>query len=120
MEVNNAQDIIDSRDIIERIEELKSFEGSVELDDIEKEELEVLKALNEAGQENCVDWDYGEALIRDDYFKNYAQSLAEDCGLIDDDIIWPTNCIDWDQAVSELQMDYTTINYDGVEYWIRM
>ena len=27
--------------------------------------------------------------------------------------------IDWAQAAHELQMDYTSVDFDGVTYWIR-
>ena len=28
-------------------------------------------------------------------------------------------CIDWAQAARELRMDYTSVDFDGVTYWIR-
>jgi hypothetical protein len=28
-------------------------------------------------------------------------------------------CIDWNEAASELQMDYTAVEFDGVTYWVR-
>jgi hypothetical protein len=35
------------------------------------------------------------------------------------DLKWPFTCIDWEQAASELQMDYSAVDFDGVIYWIR-
>ncbi|KKL86611.1 hypothetical protein LCGC14_1942930, partial [marine sediment metagenome] len=64
------------------------------------------------------DW-YPVTLIRDSYFKEYAQELADDIGAIDSDLTWPNNCIDWDQATRELQMDYSTVEFDGITYWYR-
>jgi hypothetical protein len=58
-------------------------------------------------------------MIRDSYFKEYAQEFAEDIGAINKNASWPNTCIDWDQAARELQMDYTSVNFDGVTYWIR-
>ena len=114
--VDKYQDTIDSRDIIERIEELEADEESLEHD--EKEELEALRKLaGEAGSSQ--DWEYGETLIRDSYFRDYAQELAEDCGMIKSDCSWPYTCIDWDQAANELKMDYFCVDFDGVDYWIR-
>jgi hypothetical protein len=62
---------------------------------------------------------YPLSMIRDDYFVSYAQELAEDIGAIDVNASWPARCIDWDQAARELQMDYSTVEFDGVTYWYR-
>lgn len=77
-----------------------------------------LKALADQG-EDFADWDYGLTLVRESYFKDYAQELAEECGLISVDAKWPNNCIDWDQAARELEVDYSQIDYDGISYFVR-
>ena len=121
-EISNHNDIIDSRDIIERIDELENMsldEDGNGLDEDETKELEILYALQKEGEDYSPDWKYGETLIRDTYFKDYAMELAEDIGAINSDSNWPNNCIDWDQAARELQMDYTMIDFDGIDYWIR-
>lgn len=64
------------------------------------------------------DW-YPVTLIRDSYFKTYAQELADDIGAIDANATWPNTCIDWDRAARELRMDYTSVSFDGVDYWVR-
>ena len=69
--------------------------------------------------EGCGDWRYGETLVRDSYFANYAQQLAEDIGAVNANASWPNNCIDWAQAARELKMDYTAVDFDGVTYWLR-
>ncbi len=112
---SNMDDVLDSRDIIERIELLESLEDR---DELEAEELTALKALTEEAS-GSPDWSYGETLIRDSYFQNYAQELAEDCGMLKDATSWPLTCIDWEQAARELQYDYTSAEFDGVTYWIR-
>lgn len=151
-EISNSDDVIDSRDVIARIEELEArieeladmeaaddgaSNGAPDADydlgalwakdreeleaerDEAKAELKALKALAEQASGYAADWQYGEALIRDSYFKEYAQELAEDIGAIDRNATWPNTCIDWDQAARELQMDYTSVEFDGVTYWIR-
>ncbi len=118
----NTDDVIDSRDVIERIEELEAELEEASRDEANNndiEELTILKTLAEEG-ENSPDWPHGEALIRDTYFQEYAQELAEDCGMVTDGANWPNNCIDWEQAARELQMDYMNVEFDGVEYWIRV
>lgn len=118
-DITNAADVIDVRDIIARYEELEgtdNVEDSLE----ESELLELLEALEGMGGDE--EWRgawYPITLIRDSYFRTYAQELAEDIGAINADAAWPNNCIDWDQAARELRMDYSSIEYGGVTYWTR-
>jgi antirestriction protein len=56
-------------------------------------------------------------LIADKYFEDYAQDYAEEIGAINDDVKWPNNHIDWEAAAEELQSDYTSVTFDGNEYW---
>lgn len=139
---SNTDDVIDSRDVIARIEELESelqdaHEGESDppallfqdwvhraagndahtLQDAAVE-YRALKALADQG-EGYGDWDHGETLIRESYFQDYAQELAEDCGMIPKDLAWPCTCIDWEQACRELKMDYTEVDFDGVSYFMR-
>lgn len=112
--ISNSDDMIDLSDVIARIEELS---GECANEDY-AEELAALESLAEEAK-GCADWQYGETLIRDSYFKTYAQDLAEDIGAIDRDATWPNTHIDWDAAAEELQMEYTSVDFGGVEYWIR-
>lgn len=112
-DISNRDDVIDSRDVIERLEEL---DGSDEPEEVE--EREALEKLAEEA-EGSPDWTYGETLIRDSYFEDYARELAEDSGMIKGDESWPLNCIDWERAADELKADYFSVDFDGVEYWIR-
>ena len=105
---SNADDLIDSRDVIDAIE-------NADLDD---DELKALKELAEEAS-GSPDWEYGETLIRDSYFENYARELAEDTGAIKGDEDWPLRHIDWEAAADELKNDYFSVDFDGVEYWIR-
>ena len=117
--IHNTEDIIDSRDVVERIEWLEGVGlGTVDIDDVERDELKALRKLAEEAS-SSPDWIYGAALIRDSYFEDYAQELAEDCGLAAETDQWPNPCIDWSQAARELQHDYTLVDFDGVDYWIR-
>jgi hypothetical protein len=85
----------------------------------EAEELAALEALAKEAEGYCSDWDSGAQLIRDSYFEDYAQELADDIGAIDSDAKWPLNCIDWTQAARELQQDYTSVEFGDVTYWVR-
>ena len=99
-----------------------SYEGLGGLDDDESEELKTLTDLlddlkgNGGNEQWRGDW-YPLTLIRDTYFKDYAQELAEEIGAIPKNNRWPCTCIDWEQASQELQMDCSSVEYDGVTYW---
>lgn len=116
-EISNTQDIIDSRDVIARIEELQD-QDDLTMHNDDREELHALLDLAEEG-ESLSDWEYGETLIHDNYFDEYAEQLAEDIGLIDPEAGWPLNCIDWERAADLLRQDYTEISFGGEIYWGR-
>lgn len=133
--VDLSADVIDVRDIIARVLELRDERdeynekmGSPDawdgVPDGEPEELAMLEdILSElagyGGDEEFEgDW-YPVQLIAESYFQEYAQDLAEDCGMVDTNARWPMNCIDWKQAACELQMDYTYILIHGTTYWYR-
>jgi len=159
-EITNTEDIIDSRDVIARIEELRGeFEALrdavTEAEDEESTEdardalaewlgvdalnlpadvsemepkgyassdesteLVNLEALASEA-EGSGDWHHGETLIRDSYFEDYARELAEDCCDMPKDARWPMCHIDWPAAADALKADYTSVSFDGVDYWIR-
>lgn len=84
-----------------------------------QEELRILREFAEEAEGYCPDWKHGETLIRDDYFETYARELAEDLGALENCNHWPATCIDWEKAARELQMDYSSAEFDGVTYWFR-
>lgn len=97
-----------------------AYDEEYQFDDPEAaQEYETLTALASECAGYAPAWEYGEILIRDSYFKEYAKQLAEDIGAIGSNVAWPLCCIDWDKAVKELKHDYTSVDYDGVAYWIR-
>lgn len=136
--ISSNDDIIDSRDVIARIEELEAEarefwefrnpDGDYDEDgddsDWESEcwqdasELMSLKML-QAEASRCEDWAYGAQLIRDSYFTEYAEQLADDIGAIDSNAEWPLNYINWELAAESLKQDYTAVEFEGVTYWLR-
>ena len=103
-----ADQIIDSRDLIEYAED----EDNRENDPDTCAEIDALA-------EDISDWQYGAGLIREDYFTEYAQGLAEDIGAIDPKASWPLSCIDWEAAAAALKQDYTEVEYLGMTYYVR-
>ena len=123
-----GDEIIDSRDIIKRIELLESDPDRDEGGD---EELHQLVELADEGAA-YEDWQYGETLILDSYFTDYTRNMVEDCGYFPqseptgvpghqpiDWNAWPYRCIDWERVADEMKVDYTTIMFGGCTYWIR-
>ena len=112
------QAIEDLGDLLEEIEEPGEGEARDWYDDA-LEHLQALKDLETEAGVYAPDWQYGETLVRDSYFREYAMQLAEDIGVLEGADKWPLTHIDWDAAVAELQMDYTQVEFDGVDYWLR-
>jgi uncharacterized protein (UPF0335 family) len=121
-------DIIDVRDIIERVEELESeIEAYAEsMDDWQanadnQQELEALMSIMEemkgyGGDEQWRgDW-YPVTLIRDSHFEEAMDELVHDC------YDMPKNLPDFMTITLDyvaLQMDYTSVEIEGATYWYR-
>ncbi len=133
--IDLSAECIDVRDIIERIEELEQdrdsqTESSGKPDSWaadfpeDAEELATLVGIlddlkgNGGDEQWRGDW-YPVTLIRDTYWEDYARELAEDIGAITKDARWPNRHIDWEAAANELQMDYTSTEIEGTDYWYR-
>ena len=141
----NYDECIDSRDIVERIEELQgeredlvdTLEDALEdytlddADDIigafddltdwdESEEAKEL-AILESLQDECEgysDWVYGETLVRYSYWVCYVQDLLEDIGDLPRDLPHYI-AIDWEATARNIAADYSLVDFDGIEYYIR-
>lgn len=138
-EFDENSNTIDSRDVIERIEVLRSALLAVGLEDPDPEaldldsfpeddreaigdaaeELAALLALEKEASPYADDWEHGETMIRDSYFEEYAEELASDIGAINKEANWPLNHIDWKAAAEALKQDYTEVRFKGVSYQIR-
>lgn len=122
-----SADLIDVRDLIARVEELEELiegEGCAAQCQEYADELQALQAIltdlqGMGGDEQWRGNWYPITLIRDSYFRTYAEELADDIGAIPRDAAWPLTCIDWEQAARELRYDYSGVDIDGVTYWTR-
>lgn len=134
-EISSIDDIIDSRDIMARIDELQSKRDDLEdetgtddedekkaaqqaleeWDDENEEELEMWKAVADSG---IADFNYGVQLINENYFIRYCQELLQDIGDL------PHNLpgyivIDWEATADNIKADYTEIDIGGNAYFVR-
>lgn len=127
-------DMLNSSDIIERIEYLRSFLADLP-DDVSLEtynpdedkrgdrseavkEYNELSDLEQSGESYASDWLHGETLINADYFAQYAEELVKDIGDL------PRNMpgylvIDWEATADNLKADYTEISFRGSTFLIR-
>lgn len=122
---------IDTRDLVKRAGELEEEQETLENEqemnptqgrgqEIEEiEEIGIELGEIEGVKDACEDFEHGATLIPEDDFERYAQEFAEDIGAINSEMSWPLGCIDWERAARELAMDYTTVSYQGTDYYIR-
>lgn len=139
-EITNTEDVLDSRDIIARIEELADELG---IEDSSDTDVLTSLALALSNGENplegkdtediqefvdlCAfrdelqgygDFHHGETLIRESYFTEYCKDLLWQIGALPKDI--PDYLeIDWDKTADNIRVDYTEAEFDGVTYLMR-
>ena len=138
-----GENIIDSREVIARIEYLESskedFMNDNELEEYpgyelcdedslwndwdqdEGEELDLLLKLQDEANGSS-DWPYGETLINRDHWVEYCEDLVEELGYLGDakDLPWwITSNINWQGVADDLEADYFSVNFGDEEYLIR-
>lgn len=114
--IKNTDNVIDSRDIIERIEELLSIDINDEDFKSSMEEYDALISLQEQCENYVDDWEYGVTLIHEDHFEQYMDEMIEDCYELPKDLpSWVKITYDYDA----LKRDYIEVDFDGVTYFIR-
>jgi len=118
---NINDDLLDSRKIDERIDELESeLELMPEAERGDSDEHHELKMWLEFRENaNTSEWRHGVTFIADPYFVEYAKELAEDIGAVGRDQQWPFCHIDWEAAADALKMDYTELDIEGRTFWRR-
>src|SRR6266404_4049110 len=98
-EISNHDDIIDSRDVIARIAELEA--------ELEAAYEEYCDGTKEAG---------GEPLTQNQWME--MEDFCKDIGDLPREI--PAYMvIDWEATAENLKTDYTSVEFDGITYWVR-
>lgn len=141
MSIDRYSDIIDSREVIDRIEELydeflEATEAEEDIDegmkygmsdddwrfgltDDDAEELYSLLQFERSARSES-EWDFGMTFIRDSHFVEYVQELITELGYVSENMPeFIRHNIDWEGVASDLQSDYSEYEYDGVMYWAR-
>lgn len=123
------QEVFDSRDVIERIEELEAME-EVFLDPESSEEDKAewdrgldseLSQLREfADSVGSSEWSHGMTFIAEGYFEDYVQEYCTDLGYIPDNLPgFLASNINWAGVAEDLRVDYTEYELDGNTYYTR-
>lgn len=136
--------ILDTRDLIERRDELKqeildsfleTFEHyaddtdsyeDIRFDEEELEswksdwedEIEEIEEIDSLEDEIGGEFEYGEAMIDTDDWEYYVRDLLEDTGDVPRDFpSWIV--IDWEATASNVSQDYNIVTYQGTDYYVR-
>jgi hypothetical protein len=128
MSIERGQDIIDSRDVDERILEIEQEMEDLkdespwdyaQADDYEDlhEELQSLVGFRDENKDSG-EWDYGQIFIHVNYFEEYVQGLVVEIGDLPSDIPGYIE-IDWEATSENVRMDYSLVDFDGEEYLTR-
>ena len=127
----SGNDIIDSRDVQKRIDELyseledihsESGEGDFDEDWIESvrgeyDEAEEYCVLNEFKEDvNSRSWRYGMTFISAEHFPVYAEEWAKDVGYVSSDLPYWIE-IDWEASAENLKRDFCCSEFDGTDYY---
>lgn len=115
-------DVIDTRDLQDRLEEIEYDLESLDLSADERNDLMVeLKAIQEVKAE--VDGYAGDTfqdgvqLIAEQDFPEYIQELLEEVGDVPK---LPSYVqVDWDATAENLRVDYTEVEFEGTTYLFR-
>lgn len=139
------EDTFDTRDVLDRIQEINR--ELIPLEEHERDRLDALRLRDALADDKAIvneleelearlgleaernelealldeiggEAEYGVTLIAEDYFTTYAQELADDLYDIRD-AKWPFNHIDWEAAADDLHHDYSCIEFRGYTFYYR-
>ena len=123
------QDYFDSRDMIDRIEELEALEELfLDPESSEEDKAEWTRELdNELGQlrefadsVGNPEWIHGMMFIAERHFTGYAQELCEDLGYLSNNLPgFIASNINWEGVADDLRVDYSEYELDGNTYYAR-
>ena len=84
-------------------------------------ELAVIEAINELEDEiDSREWEYGLQLIDEDDFQDYCEELVSDIGDLPKDLpSYIANNIDWEGVAEDLKVDYSEVEFRGINYLYR-
>lgn len=131
-----TDDVLDSRDVIDRIDELSDEityltealddedytdeanrrEDRLQLEENE-EELKILQDFANECEDYSSDWKHGAQLINENYFIDYARDFVEECYSGDTMPSWVE--VDWEATADNMRIDYAEIQFEDEVYLVR-
>lgn len=132
-----SDNVLDTRDLKMRLDELEviyslSREADDDTSEMDAEERQDAQdEYEEVREEHTMlsefwgaysetEWEYGCAMVNENYFTAYAEEMAGDLyGSQVTDAVWPFNHIDWDEAADALKDDYSEVELDGTTFYVR-
>ena len=139
--------MIDTRDLIEKREELQTnlvdsfndyFETEIgdfdelikHIDNSDNEDVEEwrddkvydfehIDEINEL-EDNVLEFPFGETLIHVDDFTEYCEDMVNDCYNLKDVPDFIKDNINWKGVASDLGVDYSSVTYQGESYLVRV
>ena len=138
--------MIDTRDLVEKREELQTnlvdsfnnyFDTEIEdFDELTKHisnsdnedveewrddkvyDFEHIDEINEL-EDEITEFSFGETLIPNDDFTDYCEDMVNDCYNLKDVPDFIKNNINWEGVASDLEVDYSSVIYQGESYLVR-
>lgn len=108
------EDADEKQDAREVLAKLAGLAGDLN-QDCDAEDGESVRDALEA----AMGW-YGPTLVSEGHFTDYIKEFVTDCGYIQDDLpAFIANNIDWDGVADDCKVDYTSVTFDGEDWYIR-
>lgn len=141
VEIDYSSDVLDSRNLDERLDYLTSIKdvradwmdakreamSDEEIDELENnepedftDEMEKELAELEEAKEEISEWRDGNTLVNMDYWAQYCKELVRDVGDMPKGLpSYIEDNIDWDGVAEDLSADYSTIEIMGNMFYYR-
>lgn len=119
-EISSTDDLIDSRNVVTRFEELSYASDNDFIDDDEKLELKSLARLIMKGID-LEDWDHGAILVHSGYFTEYIKDYMQEAEAEALNVmanIFKAN-LDWEGIADDMRHDFTIIEWEGETFYTR-
>ena len=118
--VNSFNDYFDTE--LEDFGDLTSYIDNSEDEDVQKwkednsDDFDHIEEIDEL-ENGISDFSFGETLIPNDDFTEYCKDMVEDCLYNVPDFI--KDNINWDGVASDLEVDYSSVTYQGESFLVR-
>jgi hypothetical protein len=117
IQITNDDDLIEPSDIIARLHDLELMGANGrEVFNCALEYYSLLKLADQCSKYSG--WHLGITIVRDSFFADHTEWVAEQCGLIDTLEEWPRYADRQAHILKELQKSYSAVDFGGETYWI--